>query len=180
MDQTNDTTLKMDTPQAAQVGDQISYRPMRPGEERQVSDLVIRSFQEFIGPHYPRAGIRDFLAYVSPQAITDRVARDHVVLVAAVRTAIIGVVDIDDYSHIDLFFVDKRWHGKHVGHELMVRTIELCLEARPNLREITADTSEFGLAAYLAMGFERAGAPQVSHGRHFLPVRRRLGRHGRR
>jgi GNAT superfamily N-acetyltransferase len=161
MDRTNDTTLKLDTPEAAHVGDQISYRPMRRGEERQVSDLVIRSFQEFIGPHYPRAGIRDFLAYASPQAI-------------------IGVVDIDDYSHIDLFFVDKRWHGKHVGHELMVRTIELCLEARPNLREITADTSEFGLPAYLAMGFERAGAPQVSHGRNFMRVRRKLGRQGRR
>jgi GNAT superfamily N-acetyltransferase len=180
MDRTNDTTLKLDTPEAAHVGDQISYRPMRPGEERQVADLVIRSFQEFIGPHYPRAGIRDFLAYASPQAITGRVARDHVVLVAAVRNAIIGVVDIDDYSHIDLFFVDKRWHGKHVGHELMVRTIELCLEAQPNLREITADTSEFGLPAYLAMGFERAGAPQVSHGRNFMRVRRKLGRQGRR
>lgn len=167
-------------PHAAQVGDQIVYRLMLPGEERQVSDLVVHSFQEFIGPHYPRSGIRDFLAYASPHAINERVERDHVILVAVVRNAVIGAVDIDDHRHIDLFFVDKRWHGRHVGRELMVRTIELCLEARPDLREITADTSEYGLPAYAAMGFERAGAPQVTHGRNFLRVRRKLGRHGRR
>jgi GNAT superfamily N-acetyltransferase len=153
---------------------------MHPGEERQVSDLVIRSFQEYIGPEYPRSGIRDFLAYASPQAIKRRVARDHIVLVAMVRNTVIGMVDVDDYRHIDLFFVDRRWHGKHVGRQLMMRTIELCLEARPGLREITADTSDFGLPVYLAMGFERAGAPQETHGRHFLRVRRKLRQRGRR
>jgi GNAT superfamily N-acetyltransferase len=166
--------------EATGAGDRIVYREMRPGEERQVSDLIVRSFQEFIGPQYPRSGIRDFLAYASPQAISERVGRDHLVLVAVVRNTVIGAVDIDDYQHIDLFFVDKRWQARHVGHELMVRTIELCLEARPGLREITADTSESGLAAYAAMGFERAGAPKEAHGRHFLRVRRKLGRHGRR
>jgi len=166
--------------ETAAIGERVVYREMRPGEERQVSDLVVRSFQEFIGPHYPRSGIRDFLAYASPQAISERVARDHTVLVAVVRNTVVGAVDIDEFKHIDLFFVDKRWHGRHVGHELMVRTIELCLEARPDLREITADTSESGLAAYAAMGFERAGAPKESHGRHFVRVRHKLGRPGRR
>jgi len=169
-----------DMPQTAHLGDQVTYRLMEPGEERRVSDLMIRSFQESIGQHYPRSGLRDFLAYASPQAITEPVGKDHIVLVEVVRNTVMGVMDVDDYRHIDLFFVDKRWHGKHVGRALMIRTIEIPLEAQFHLREITADTFEYGIPAYTAMGFERAGPPKMSHGRHFLRVRRRPPRRGRR
>ena len=97
----------------------IVYRQMRPGEEAMVSELMVRSFDEFIGASYPRAGVRDFLSYVSTPAILDRLRRQHTVLVALDGARIVGVVDIDDYRHIDLLFVEKALPRK--GHRPRAR-----------------------------------------------------------
>lgn len=158
----------------------IMYRQMRPGEEAAVSELMVRSFDEFIGAGYPRAGVRDFLAYVGSQAIRERLRRQHTILVALDGAHIVGAMDIDDYRHIDLLFVEKTYHGKGIGRELVQRCIELALEARPNLKEITADTSDYGQKAYESMGFEPAGPQMVEHGRQFRRMRLKLKRYGRR
>jgi GNAT superfamily N-acetyltransferase len=158
----------------------IVYRQMRPGEESMVSGLMVRSFDEFIGAGYPRSGVRDFLAYVSTQAIGERLRRQHTILVALDGARIVGAVDIDDYRHIDLLFIEKAYHGKGIARELVQRCIELALEARPSLKELTADTSDFGQRAYESMGFEPAGPQMVEHGRHFQRMRLKLKKYGRR
>jgi GNAT superfamily N-acetyltransferase len=158
----------------------IAYRQMRPGEESMVSELMVRSFDEFIGAGYPRPGVRDFLAYVSTQAIRERLRRQHTILVALDGARIVGAVDIDDYRHIDLLFVEKAHHGKGIARELVQRCIELALEARPNLKELTADTSEYGQVAYESMGFEAVGPQMVEHGRNFRRMRLKLKKYGRR
>ena len=158
----------------------IVYRQMRPGEEAMVSELMVRSFDEFIGASYPRAGVRDFLSYVSTPAIQERLRRQHTILAALDGARIVGAVDIDDYRHIDLLFVEKAYHGKGIARELVQRCIELALEARPALKEITADTSEYGRLAFEAMGFEPAGPQMVEHGRPFRRMRLKLKKYGRR
>jgi GNAT superfamily N-acetyltransferase len=158
----------------------IVYRQMRPGEESLVSELMVRSFDEFIGAGYPRSGVRDFLSYASTPAILERLRRQHTFLVALDGARIVGIVDIDDYRHIDLLFVEKAYHGKGIARELVQRCIELALEARPNLKEITADTSEYGQVAYESMGFEPTGPQMVEHGRHFRRMRLKLKKYGRR
>jgi GNAT superfamily N-acetyltransferase len=158
----------------------ILYRQMRPGEEAMVSELMVRSFDEFIGAGYARSGVRDFLAYVSTQAIRERLSRQHTILVALDGARIVGAADIDDYRHIDLLFVEKAYHGKGIAHELVQRCIELALEARPSLKELTADTSDYGQRAYESMGFEPAGPQLVAHGRHFRRMRLKLKKYGRR
>jgi GNAT superfamily N-acetyltransferase len=158
----------------------IVYRQMRPGEEAAVSELMVRSFDEFIGAGYPRSGVRDFLAYVSTQSIRERLRRQHTILVAVDGVRIVGVVDIGDYRHIDLLFVEKAYHGKGIARELVQRCVELALEARPTLKELTADTSASGQRAYESMGFEPVGPEMVEHGRHFRRMRLKLKQYGRR
>ena len=160
--------------------DRIEYRAMQPSEERWVSALVVRSFQEFIGPKYPRQGVRDFLAYADPEALRSRVAREHVIQVAADGHAVVGMIDIDDFRHIDLLFVDKRHQGRGIAKELVTRAIQMCLEARPDLRELTADTSDQGKPMYESLGFEVMSPQMVEHGRTFTRMRRKLHNTGRR
>jgi GNAT superfamily N-acetyltransferase len=158
----------------------IEYRDMRPGEERWVSELIVRAFQEFISAHYPRAGVRDFLAYVSPAALRQRADGDHRILVALDGHRIVGAVDVDDYRHLDLLFVEKAYHGRGIAREFVQRVIEAALEAQPDLKEITADTSEYGQPLYEAMGFETAGPEMIEHGRHFRRMRLKLKKFSRR
>ena len=160
--------------------DGIEYRDMRPGEERWVSELIVRAFHEFISARYPRAGVRDFLAYVSPAALRQRADADHWILVALDGHRIVGVADVDDYRHIDLLFVDTAYHGRGIARELVQRVIEAALEAQPDLKEITADTSEYGQPPYEAMGFEAAGPEMIEHGRPFRRMRLKLKKVSRR
>jgi len=154
--------------------DWVTIRQMMPGEERQVSDLIVRLFKRYIADSYPRAGIRDFLYYASPEAILDRVNRDHVVLVAVDRATIVGLIDIDDFRHFDLLFVDDRFSGRGIARRLVDRASELCLEERPGLKEITADTSPYGIPTFQALGFAQVGAQHETHGRQFARMRRKL------
>jgi GNAT superfamily N-acetyltransferase len=152
----------------------VTIREMKPGEERRVSELIIDLFRRYIAADYPRAGIRDFLHYASPEAIADRVNRDHVVLVAVDRATIVGVIDVDDFRHFDLLFVDDRFRGRGIARRLVDRATELCLEERPALKEITADTSTYGIPIFHALGFAQAGTQLESHGRQFIRMRRKL------
>ena len=158
----------------------LLYREMQPGEERSASDVIVRGFQEFISPRYPRAGVRDFLACVSPLALRERVAGTHTILVALAGSQVVGVADIDNFRHIDLLFVDKAYHGRGIAHELVSRAVERAREVQPQLTEITADTSEYGLSTYESMGFRPAGPELIECGRHFRRVRLRLKKTSRR
>lgn len=156
------------------------YREMRPGEERWVSELIVRVFHKFISARYPRSGVRDFLAYVSPAALRERTLGDHRVLVAADGNRIVAAADVDSYDHIDLLFVDEAYQGHGIASELVQRVIESALEAEPGLKEITADTSDYGRPMYEAMGFETAGPEMREHGRTYRRMRLKLKKYGRR
>jgi GNAT superfamily N-acetyltransferase len=152
----------------------VEYREILPGEERLASELLVRTFQEFIGGNYPRSGVRAFLSYASPTAITRRLEGDHRMLVATQGNKLVGVADIDDYRHIDLLFVDKAYHGKGVARGLINHIIDDALAAVPDIKEITADTSDYGRPVYEALGFESVGPEMIEHGRHFRRMRLKL------
>jgi GNAT superfamily N-acetyltransferase len=154
--------------------DWVTIRQMKPGEERLVSDLIIDLFKRYIAADYPRAGIRDFLYYASAEAIAERVGRDHVVLVAVDRATIVGAIDIDDFHHFDLLFVGDRFRGRGLARRLVDRATELCLEERPALKEITADTTSYGVPLFHALGFAQVGTQLEEHGRQFVRMRRKL------
>ena len=52
------------------------YRPMRPGEEAVVVDLVLNVFSEFVAPRYSEEGVTEFKKFVTADALAKRAGRN--------------------------------------------------------------------------------------------------------
>ena len=78
----------------------VKYRSMKPGEEKEVCDLVSQLFHEYIAPGYPPEGVREFLDYANPEKMKNRLESGHFIIVAESIGEIIGVIEMREYDHI--------------------------------------------------------------------------------
>jgi GNAT superfamily N-acetyltransferase len=148
----------------------VKIRLMRLGEETSVSDLIVRTFQRDIAPHYVEEGIREFLSYVTPEAILSRQARNHVMLVAIQGASLVGILELRGYSHVSLLFVEATRQRKGIGRQLMDKALQLYKTHHPGLREITVNSSPNAVEAYKRFGFHATGELQVKNGIGFVPM----------
>jgi ribosomal protein S18 acetylase RimI-like enzyme len=143
---------------------------MKPGEESEVFDLVFRTFTEFIAPHYSRAGILEFMKYIRPGYLLERLQKDHLVLLATAQRKIIGIIEVRGNSHISLLFVDKQFQRRGVARELLRRTLRICVKEKPDLSKISVNASPNSVRIYQRLGFRPAGSEQVKRGIRFTPM----------
>lgn len=148
----------------------IFYRLMRPGEEAEISELVVSVFNEFIGCRYPPEGVREFFDYVEPSSLRERFLSNHFTLVASRDERIVGVIEVRDGSHICLFFVDTRLHGQGVGRGLFERALEMCRENRPDCAVIDVNSSPNSVETYEKLGFHTTGSERTINGITFIPM----------
>ena len=121
---------------------------MKSGEEREVCDLVIRVFNEFVAAQYSQEGVQEFLKYVEPDELKNRCQTNDFVLIAKTQDRIVGMIEIVDHKHISLFYTDKQFQGRGIGKELLKKSLELCFEHNPELSEISVNSSPNAVTAY--------------------------------
>src|SRR3990170_6755724 len=97
----------------------ILYRPLNPGDGVEVSNLIARSFNEFIAPDFPEEGIEEFFRYSNPRALIKRSEGNHFVLVAEAEGTIAGMIEIREMKHVSMLFVDKAFQRRGIGKELL-------------------------------------------------------------
>lgn len=143
---------------------------MKPGEESEVFDLIFRTFTEFIAPHYSGAGILEFMKYIRPGFLLERLQKDHFFLLATAQRKIIGIIEVRGNSHISLLFVDKQFQQRGIARELLRRTLRICLKKKPDLSKITVNASPNSVRIYQRLGFRPAGSEQVKRGIRYTPM----------
>ncbi len=148
----------------------LLYRLMRPGEESAVCALVTRVFDEFIAPDYSDDGVQEFLKYAEPNLLLERSLRNHFVLVATVLEEIVGMIEVREYDHVSLRFVDRRFQRIGIGKELLRRSLEVCRSHKPGLSEISVKSSPYAVAVYQKMGFRQQGPARTVKGICFVPM----------
>ena len=72
------------------------YRPLSLGEEVEVSNLVARSFNEFVAPDFPEEGIDEFFTYANPRALRKRSEGSCFVLVAESDGVPAGMIEVKE------------------------------------------------------------------------------------
>ena len=149
---------------------------MRPGEERDVCDLVIRVFEQFVAPDFSHEGIHEFCRYADPGALSDRVASGDEVLVAVSGDLIIGILELRGRHHIAMLFVESR--GKGVGRQLVEEAVQICRVGRPAFDKVTVKSSRYAVPVYRKLGFEVAGHEQIENGIISVPMALELGNTG--
>jgi ribosomal protein S18 acetylase RimI-like enzyme len=143
---------------------------MTPEDVPQVSDLIVRVFDEFIAPEYVVEGVREFLKYVTPEALLKRSQADHFALVATESDQIVGMIEIRHNDHISLLFVDKAFQGRGIARELWQRALGICRSNQPELKQVTVNSSPYAVPIYEKLGFQPQGEQRVTNGIAYVPM----------
>jgi GNAT superfamily N-acetyltransferase len=129
------------------------YSEMIPGQEQLVADVVWEVFEEFVAPGYSHEGIetsRNFIQVNEIRKATDS-GRMFVICCWA-RKIMAGVIAMGDGNHICLLFIKKDYHRQGIAKELLNRAINKCKKIKPDLTEITVNSSPYGHQYYRRHG----------------------------
>lgn len=133
-------------------------RLMESGEEAPVCKLVERVFITNEASEISQQSISLFLSYANPVRMAERVAQDFCfVLVAVQADQLIGMIEVRNYNHIALLFVDDEHQRQGIASSLLEVAIEKCREKNAALRRITVNASPYGLPVYAHWGFHPIG-----------------------
>lgn len=153
----------------------LLIRPMSPGEETGVCDLVMRVFTEFVAPGYGPEGLKEFRKYVDPAALLKRSEAGHFVLVAAVQSQLAGVIEMRHNEHICLLFVDRQFLRRGIAKALLFQALAVSRQHNPDLERVTVNSSPYAVPVYERLGFASTGPEQVKNGIRFVPMALWLG-----
>ncbi len=151
--------------------DRIIIRRMQNGEEYQVSSLVQEVFSGVIAPLYSERGNHEFLKFIEPESIRARTEKDHVVYVAEDKMLrrIVGILEIKNFHHIALLFVEKSYQHKGIGRLLLEKVKVSSTEK--SVHEITVNSSPNAVRAYQSYGFTILDAEKEKNGIRYVPMK---------
>ncbi len=152
------------------MNEPLIIRPMRSGEETSVVDLVERVFNEFIAPLYTQEGVAEFFKYAQADALAQRSQNNHFVLLAVAADDPVGMIEIRDYGHVSMLFVDRAFQRQGLGRALLQQALNECRRHRPDLHQVTVHAAPNSIAAYERLGFRAVRPEQVNHGIRFTPM----------
>ncbi len=160
------------TPQTGNhcMSETITYRTIDSKEAPAVSALILESFNEFIRREFSELGISAFHKYVLPDAIAERVRRDHFVVVADTGNVLAGMIEIRQNNHVGLLFVGKSFQKRGIARELLSYALGMARTSQPNLERVTVNSSRYGVAAYERLGFRQTGPERIVNGIVFIPM----------
>lgn len=148
----------------------IIIRPMQPGEEGIIQDLIMDGFHRFIAPGYSQEGIDTFSQYVRAGCILQRASEGHIMLVAADDDTIAGIMEIRAFGHISLFFVREQYQRRGLARRLLHAALDLCYAHDPAPIELTVNASPYAVKIYEKLGFRPLEDEKVKDGIRFTPM----------
>lgn len=155
----------------------IEFKKMKREEIVQVSTLIENLFNEFIGIDYSQAGRATFLEYISANKLEERFLKEnHFFLTAQDNGKIIGIIEVRDYNHISLLFVNKKYHNKGIARTLFQKAIDLCLQSISGPEEIEVNSSIYAEKIYQSLGFVKTQEKQQKDGIIYIPMKCKINR----
>jgi len=154
----------------AQAAESVEFGLMRPDEASEVSNVVLRAFDEDVAPDCDSQGVQAFSRYADPDALVDRSDHDHTILVARVEGRIVGAIELRKRQHLSLLFVDRRYRRRGIARELLRRALNLGRCCGRTVVEVTVNASPYAVPVYRKLGFSPTGPAQTKGGLRFTPM----------
>ena len=152
----------------------ISFRPLNPGDEVEVCNLVARSFNQFIAPGFSEDGIEEFFRYANPRELVKRSLGNHFMVVAEADGGLAGIIEIRERRHISMLFVDKEFHRKGIARELVRTALGRIRSSGGAPEKLTVNSSTFAVPFYESLGFVQTSEPKIIHGVLHIPMALKL------
>ena len=128
--------------------------------------LVNEVFSEFVAVDYSEEGRNTFALYLKTklQELTDDVKCGHKEMWAYYQEdEIVGVIAMQNISHISLLFVGKEYHKKGIARQLFLTALNEVKQSE-NPTKITVNSSPYAVEAYEHLGFLKTNDAQETNG----------------
>lgn len=145
----------------------IACRPARPEEVPALAGFAQRIFAAAVAPAFTAEGVATFAGYADASAMAARQC-NHRLVVAAVGTTVVGLLEVRDESHVAMLFVERAYQRRGIGRSLL-RAAFGPEERWPSLTVNSAPGAE---GAYERLGFVATGPEEERNGMRYLPMRR--------
>ena len=139
------------------------------------SGFIFLLFKEFIAPDFSQQGIDEFLSFASPEGLAERTQANNFAILALFQNQIVGMIEIRDYDHMSLLFVDAEYQGSGIATELIERSLGRCLSRNPGLDSMSVNSGPNSVTFYEKVGFLPTAPEQEQNGIRFVPMVLRLG-----
>lgn len=152
---------------------QYEVREAKLDEWEDAMALVWRTFQRFEAHEYSPEGVKNFLDFISDNALRKMfMIHEYHLWVALDGNQVIGLISLRSGRFISLLFVDEKYHRQGVGRALMEVLCDYLREK--NISFCTVKSSPYAVEFYHKTGFYDLGPERVEAGMRVTSMRKDL------
>ena len=151
--------------------DVLTCRQIKPGDIREAVALVLRVFDRYVAPLFAPEGVAEFYKHANPEAMAERLQSGNLISAAFSDGRLVGLVEIREFSHVSLLFVDENHQHQGVARRLLDYGLKICRDRNPDLTGLTVNSSPNSVQTYLKLGFNALGPEETKNGIRFTPMK---------
>ena len=156
----------------------IVIRKILSHEVESAMELALEVFMQFEAPDYHPSGVETFKKDIVENADYLEKAKQGICPIYGAfdgekMVALIGMRS--NKTHINLVFTKKEYHRKGIATAIFNYLLKDVLSENPNIRELTLNSSPYGLPFYLHIGFIPLSDEQEINGIRFTPMKYIIG-----
>ena len=134
----------------------------------EISDLVKRIYLKYNSKIDSEEGINNILTFMSKENMRLRFYIEGALILVArdKNNKIVGAIELKNFEHISLFFVDDKYFKLGIGKKLF-EEVKNILE----LEKYSVNASDYALEFYKKLGFVQIiDSIKIENGVHFYPM----------
>ena len=156
----------------------IVIRKISSNEVESAMELALEVFMQVEAPDYHPSGVETFKRDIVENVDYLEKAKQGICPIYGAfdgekMVALIGMRS--NKTHINLVFTKKEYHRKGISTAIFNYLLKDVLNENPNIRELTLNSSPYGLPFYLHVGFIPLSDEQEINGIRFTPMKYIIG-----
>lgn len=134
----------------------------------EISDLVKRIYLKYNSKIDSEKGINNILTFMSKENMRLRFYIEGALMLVArdENNKIVGAIELKNFEHISLFFVDDKYFKFGIGKKLFEEVKNIL-----KLEKYSVNASDYALEFYKKLGFVQiTDSIKIENGVHFYPM----------
>ncbi|WP_302272722.1 GNAT family N-acetyltransferase [Brachyspira aalborgi] len=134
----------------------------------EISDLVKRIYLKYNSKIDSEEGINNILTFISKENMQLRFYIEGALMLVArnKNNKIVGAIELKNFEHISLFFVDDKYFKFGIGKKLFEEVKNIL-----KLEKYSVNASDYALEFYKKLGFiQITDSIKIEKGVHFYPM----------
>ena len=149
--------------------EQFTFKELEMDRLQEALTLVRKVFLEYEAPDYSDEGIQEFMRFVEDDAMKRMLTESKIhIWTCEDNNKIVGTLGARP-DHINLLFVDGRYHRKGIAKQLIRIMIE---HFSPSA--VTVNSSPYAVEVYRKLGFVNTDTEQTVNGLRYIPMKRKI------